>query len=309
MLSLKLRMIMNHFVRNIVVVVSVGTALQATALAADIVPLTFINELPVIEVTVGAVSSRLMIDSGGSLGISIPETTVRKSGSVTLVDQKTKFSDLSGHVYEVQNLVAKQIVVGSTRLGAVEGRFHVQWGGAPEGPNAELTKAREAGAIGLAAFGNRPVMLDYHLGSFSIFGPGEGPQAGQQGWRALHLEYGKEGPNVTLIVNGKPHKFVFDTGTPVNLVNAESLVLPIAKNQCQGPITDKLDCDPRELGQVQDANGGSLGKLAAERVNLKGAPFEGLLGAPFFHRYRVLFDLSGHRLLISPFDAKLNNIP
>ena len=226
-----------------------------------------------------------------------------------MVDKKTRFRDLRGHVYEVRNFVAKQVVVGTTGLEPVEGRVHVQWGGAPEGPDAELTKAREAGAIGLAAFGNRPVIFDYRLSSLSIFGPKEGPQAGQQGWQALRLEYGNEGPNVTLIVNGKPLKFVFDTGAPVNLVNAESLAPPVTKFQCQGPITDKHDCDPRELGQVQDTNGGSLGRLAAERVDLKGAPFEGLLGAPFFHRYRVLFDLSAHRLLISPSDAENSNTP
>jgi hypothetical protein len=295
-----LGMSMKPFVGSRAVIFLVGTALHAAALAADVVPLTFINEIPFTTVTVGAVSSRLMIDSGGSLGISIPETTVSKSGSVTLLDQKTKFHDLSGQVYEVQNLIAKQVIVGTTQLGTVEGRVHVQWGGAPEGPDAELTKARQAGAIGLAAFGNRSVLFDYRLGKLSIYERGEGPQVGQEGWQALRLEYGKEGPNVTLIVKGKPLKFVLDTGAPVNFVNAGSLVSISAKLECQGTTSDNENCNPRELGEVKDGEGRSLGKIAAERVKLNGAPFDGLLGAPFFHTYRVLFDLSMHRLLISP---------
>ncbi|MGJ9418089.1 hypothetical protein ACHAC9_10025 [Massilia sp. CMS3.1] len=272
-----------------------GTVLHGAALAADVVPLTFINGLPFVTVTVGAVSSRLMIDSGGALGISIPETTVHTSGAVTLLDQTTKFSDLHGQAYEVRNLVAQQVKVGTTELGPVEGRVHVQWGGAPEGPQAELTRAREAGAIGLAAFGKRPLMFDYRRGTLSIFKPGEGPQAGQQDWRALPLAYGKEGPNISLSVNGKALKFVLDTGAQVNIVNAASLAPDSAASRCQA-------CDPRELGQVQAGDGRPLGSLAAERMDLNGAPFDGILGAPFFQRYRVLLDLPTRRLLISPHD-------
>jgi len=273
-----------------------GTVLHAAALAADVVPLTFINNIPFVTVTVGAVSSRLMIDSGGALGLSLPEKTISQSGAVTLLDQKTKFADLHGKVYEVRNFIANPVVVGKSGLGPVDGRVHVQWGGEAEGREAELTKARAAGAIGLAAFGRRPLMFDYRLGTLEIHAPGEGPQADQQDWQALHLEYGKEGPNVALTVDGKALKFVLDTGAQVNLVDSTAV------SRCPPKTATSRDCDPRDLGQVQDSAGRSLGRLAAERVSLTGAPFDGILGAPFFERYRVLIDLSTHRLLISPYD-------
>ena len=281
-----------------------GLVLHLTASAADVVPLTFINGLPFATVRIGAVASQLMIDSGGSLSISIPEKTIKESGSVRLLEQKTRFSDLKGQVVEVQNFVAQQVRLGTTELGPVDGRVHVQWGGAPEGLEAELTKARQAGAIGLAAFGNRPVMFDYQLGTLSIYEPGESPQAGQQGWHALRLEYGKIGPNVTLIVSGKPLKFVLDTGAQVNLVNGKSLAPVAMESSCQAAPPDTDHCDPRELGTVQDSNGQSVGTLKAERIALNGAPFDGILGAPFFQGHKVLFDLATHRLLISPAAAK-----
>jgi len=279
-----------------------GTVLHAAAMAADVVPLTFINNIPFVTVTVGAVSSRLMIDSGGALGLSLPEKTISQSGAVTLLDQKTKFADLQGKVYEVRNFIADPVVVGKSGLGPVDGRVHVQWGGAAEGLEAELTKARGAGAIGLAAFGRRPLMFDYRLRTLAMYAPGEGPQADQQDWQALRLEYGKEGPNVALTVNGKALKFVLDTGAQVNLVNAQSMAPGTTASRCLPKTADTRDCDPRDLGQVQDSAGRSLGRLAAERVSLAGAPFDGILGAPFFERYRVLIDLSSHRLLISPYD-------
>lgn len=298
---------MKHPVASCCAILLAAAVLHGAARAADVVPITFVNQLPFVTVTVGATTSRLMIDSGGPLGMSIPETTASKAGTVTLLDQKSKFRDLQGQVYEVRNLIANQVVVGATRLGPVEGRVHVQWGGAPEGPDAELTRARQAGAIGLAAFGKRPVMFDYRLGTLTLYEQSEGPQAGRQGWQELPLEYGKEGPRITLTVNGKPLRFVLDTGAQVNLVNTQSLGPVGATSPCQEKPAENRHCDPRALGQVQDSHGRSLGPLAAERIALSGAPFDGILGAPFFQRYRVLFDLSARRLLIAPADGGSNN--
>jgi hypothetical protein len=188
------QMTMKFLVCSRTAVLVAGAFLHLTASAADVVPLTFINGLPFATVKIGATASRLMIDSGGSLSISIPEKTVRESGSVRLLDQKTKFRDLKGQVYEVQNFVAERVAVGTTELGPIDGRIHVQWGGAPEGPEAELTQARQAGAIGLAAFGKRPVMFDYQLAKLSVYEPGERPEAAQQGWQALRLESGNRLP-------------------------------------------------------------------------------------------------------------------
>jgi len=269
-----------------VLVFLAGASLHAAATAADLVPLRFVNGLPFVNVAIGAASSQMMFDSGGALAISLPESTVRQSGSVTLLDRTTKFRDLHGKVYEVKNLVANRVVVGRTELAPVEGQVHVDWGGAPEGPEAELTKARRHGAIGLAAFGQRPLMFDYGRQTLSIYAPGEALGAG---WQALRLDYGKEGPNVRLVVNGKPLTFVLDTGAQVNLVDAGSL-----------PGDAGEPGSFAELGEVSDSAGTPLGSLTAQRVQLKGAPFDGILGAPFFQRHRVLFDLAGQRLLIAP---------
>ncbi len=263
-----------------------AAVLHLTAVAApDTADLGFINGLPFTTVKIGATASRMMIDSGGALGLSIPESTARHSGSVTLLESKARFRDLHGKVFEVPNLVARQVVVGTAELGPVEGRLHVEWGG--KDSNAELNKAREAGAIGLAAFGDRPLMFDYANARMVIYAVGEGPQAGKDGWQAQPLAWGKEGPSVTLQVGGQPRKFVLDTGAPVNLVDAGKTPAPA----CQG-------CDPRQLGELRDEEGRSFGALTAERVDLNGAPFDGILGAPFFRAHRVLIDTAGRRLLV-----------
>lgn len=286
--------------RAVIFIVATALQLAAKAAAPDVVPLTFINGLPFVHVTVGAAPTLLMLDSGGALGISLPEATVAKAGSVTLTDHKTRFSDLSGNVFEVQDLVADHVVVGATRLDQINGRIHTQWGGAPEGPEAELTKARQAGAMGLEAFGNRSLMFDYGQRTLTIFEPGEGPQANDPEWQTLQLDYGKEGPHVTLLVGGKALKFVLDTGAQVNLVNPEALGPAPEAQSCERPTAQDEGCDPRLLPDVRDTGGHPLGAMKAERVKLNGAPFDGILGASFFATHRVVFDLIAHRLLIAP---------
>ncbi|MDN4036090.1 hypothetical protein [Massilia sp. YIM B02443] len=104
-------------------------------------------------------------------------------------------------------------------------------------------------------------------------------------------------------MNGKPLRFVLDTGAQINLVNASSLAAVATETACQAAPAESQPCDPGELGTVQDGNGRSLGKLTAQRIDLHGAPFDGILGAPFFQSHTVLFDLAGNRLLIAPADA------
>lgn len=273
-------------------------ALVCTASAAeqDNIPLHFINGLPFVPVTVGTVHTEMMFDSGGPLGISIPESTVAGSGSVTVLPEKQKFRDIHGQFYEVPMLVAKDVVIGHTHLPPVQGRMHVQWGGAPEGAEAELTHARQAGAFGLAAFGDHPVMLDYARAMMTVYPPGKGPQPSDTGWQALHLGFGKEGPYVMLSVAGNPLKFVLDTGTPYTLIKADSLS-KVAGGRCTTDAATS-DCDSGALTDVRDEHGHQLGTLHVQPVALGEAPFDGLLGASFFSDHRVVFDLAAHRLLI-----------
>ena len=54
------------------------------------------------------------------------------------------------------------------------------------------------------------------------------------------------------------------------------------------------------LPKLADADGKELLAQDAERIDLNGAPFDGLLGAPFFRSYRVVFDVQGGQLHIAP---------
>lgn len=266
---------------------SAPAAAQSAAPAApDIVPLEFVGGIPFVNVTVGAApAERMMFDSGGMIGIAVPHATIERSGSVKVLDTKHRFSDLLGQVQEVPMLVANDVVLGATRLPSVNGQVNTEWGG--KSADAELDVAREAGVIGLEAFAGRPLMFDYQRRTMSIYASGDTQAQEWKKWRALPLSHGKEGPFVMLRVAGKPRKFVLDTGAQVNLVDA-------GKFECSA------ECPRPRLSKLADAHGKALLVQDAERIELANAPFDGILGAPFFRSYRVVFDVKGGQLHIAP---------
>jgi hypothetical protein len=255
---------------------------QNAAAATDVVPLEFINGIPFMNISVGATQARVMFDSGGRLGISLPAATIEQSGSVKVLDEKQRFQDLQGKTYEMPRIMAEKVVVGSTMLAPVKGQVHTQWGGAPEGPEAELTKARAGGAIGLAAFANFPLMFDYKQRTMSILDAEEAARLGLPEWRTLDLEYDGKGPVLTLVVEGKRLKFVLDTGAQVVVVK-------------QGAA-----CDTNQACELRDVSGTLNFSTKVYRLKLDSAPFDGILGAPFFRAHRVVFDLKAGKLHIAP---------
>lgn len=260
-----------------------AAAVCQNALAAkDVVPLEFINGIPFVNISIGAAKARVMFDSGGRLGISLPAATAEKSGSVKVLEEKQRFQDLQGKVYEVPRIVAEKVVVGSTLLAPVKGLLHTQWGGAPEGPEAELTRARAGGAIGLAAFSASPLMFDYQQRTMSILDDEEVAQLGLPKWRALDLQFDGKGPVLTLVAEGKQLKFVLDTGAQVNGIR-------------QGAA-----CDTNQACELRDISGALNLSTKVYRLKLDGAPFDGILGAPFFRSHRVVFDVKAGKLYVAP---------
>lgn len=276
--------------------VALGYVTYASDLfGADVTSLKFVNDIPFVALSVGAAQTTMMIDSGGALLISIPQATVERSNSVDLLEGVNKFRDVSGKEFEVRKLVARNVIIGRTKLDPIEGQLHVQWGGAAEGNDAPLTIARQSGALGIKAFGDRKVLLDYKEETLSIYGRDENVNFGSGHWIDLPLEYGKIGPNILLSVNGRKFRFILDTGARVNLVDRKKFDVPA---KCP-PNTHDGICDPKMIGMLSDIGGNKVSELSAEQVDLGNAPFDGILGAPFFKKNRVIFDLSGKHLYLS----------
>ncbi|SFG39953.1 hypothetical protein SAMN05518865_111226 [Duganella sp. CF458] len=255
---------------------------QAAVAAPDVVPLELVSGIPFVDITVGAASSRVMFNSRARLGVSLPATVIAAAGSVKVTDERKKFQDFQGQAYEVPIIVAERLIVGSTLLAPVRGQVHARSAGAAEGSDLELARAREGGAIGLEAFTNFPLMFDYKRRTMSILEPEAAAQLGLPEWRTLDLQYGSEGPLVTLTAEGKHLKFLLDTGSQLNL------------------LKHGVACNTSLACELRDLSGRLNFDMKIHRIKLDGAAFDGILGAPFFRSHRVVFDVKGRKLHLAP---------
>jgi len=283
----------------LVATLNVAAGAEMPSMTPRLTPLNFLRGIPFIAVTVGAVETELMFDSGGKLGLTLPDDIIQRSGSVKVLAHKSKFGDAAGNVYEVADLLADKVYVAGVSLSTpIAGRAHYSWGlnissGDAEAPD-DLTRKQLNGAIGLEAFDGRALLFDYAHRQLGIYQPGQLPDLSASGWQVFDLKYDNEGPQITLNSAGKSLHFILDTGA--NL----STLKPSAINDADAcSKTAELSyCGARELTDLQALGGQRLAAQKFVMVEMKEVTFDGILGGDFFSKYLVLFDLAHRKLWI-----------
>jgi len=61
--------------------------------AAEVIPVRFIDGLPVIEVQLGAIRADFLLDTGGQLGITVPPPLINSATGVKLGIARRKMGD------------------------------------------------------------------------------------------------------------------------------------------------------------------------------------------------------------------------
>lgn len=268
--------------------------------APTLATLSFVRGIPFVPVTVGAVKTELMFDSGGRLGITLPDDLIKRSGSVRVLEHKSKHGDAAGHVYEVADIVADEVSVAGVPLAKpVAGSVHYSWGlnvssgnaGAPD----DLSRKQANGTIGLQAFENQALLFDYAHQQLGIYPPGQLPDLAAAGWESLDLKYDNEGPSIVLKSAEKPLQFVLDTGGNASLIKPSSINY---SHRCSHGASESAYCGSKQMKDLKTLGGKRFGQQKFELVEMKGVSFDGILGADFFSRYLVIFDLAHHKLWI-----------
>lgn len=297
MLERKCMRAARHLATTLCLILAAPTiSVAAHQASTTVIPLRFIQKIPFVQVVVGDASADLMFDSGGQLGITLQADLIKQAGSVTLLEHKTKHGDASGNVYEVQDMIASKVLVGNLSLGQVKGSVHYDWGLGASSDNAgqlsELKEARKTGTIGLAAFAPRPLLIDFAHRELTVYQPGGMPDLNTPGWRSLALKYDEVGPQVVLTLLGRPTKFILDTGATNSFLEPGSLDPEKFPTLCKDKPEGSNYCGHMDLLDIQDQNKMPIGVLPVELVEMKGVPFDGLLGADFFVSHFVFIDFA-----------------
>jgi hypothetical protein len=61
-----------------------------------------------------------LLDTGGQIGITVPEPLINGATKVKLRDEWQKTGDAAGHTFSVQKLTATSVALGAAELGPVD---------------------------------------------------------------------------------------------------------------------------------------------------------------------------------------------
>lgn len=269
------------------------------ASAAETIPVRLIDGLPVVEVRLGAIKADFLLDTGGQLAITVPPPLINAATGVSLGTEQRKMGDAAGNVFMVQSLVATSVKLGSVELGPVDGLVNYKWGlkiGAGDAP--EVTNK---GVLGLGALSSRNLLLDLGAGRLSLFDRRGQDRPDMAGWRQIPFTYDKAGVVMQVRVNGATGTMSLDTAATTSVISKGAALLAATASPCRGQPPATQFCGMKEFKQVR-AGDGVIGSIIAAVVELKGVPFDGLLGIDFFLKRKVFIDFDAKTLFVRDAD-------
>ena len=267
----------------------------SASLAAEVVPVRFIDGLPVIEVQLGAIKADFLLDTGGQLGITVPPPLINGATGVKLGIEQRKMGDAAGNVFMVQSVVASTLRLGAAELGPVDGLVNYKWG-LKVGPG-DAPEVTNKGAVGLGALSSRNVLLDLGAGQIVLFDKGDPSQLDTAGWRSVPFTYDKSGVVIQIIVNGATAAMSLDTAATTSMLRKDAKLFSSIASPCSGKPQVASFCGVKRLSGVQ-AGTSNLGSLTVAVVQMGGVPFDGLLGIDFFLARRVFIDFESKVIFI-----------
>lgn len=270
-------------------------AAASGAIAAEAIPVRMIEGLPVIEVQLGAIKADFLLDTGGQLAITVPPPLINSATGIMLGTDQRKMGDAAGNVFMVQSLVATSVKLGSVELGPVDGLVNYKWGlkiGAGDAP--EVTNK---GVLGMGALSSRNVLLDLGGGRIVLFERGGQDRPDLTGWRQIPFTYDKAGVVMQVSVNGATAAMSLDTAATTSVVSKGAALFASTASPCRGQPPSTQFCGMKTFKQIR-AGDGEIGSLTAAVVELKGVPFDGLLGIDFFLKRQVFIDFNTKTLFV-----------
>jgi len=265
-----------------------------------IVSLTFVHDIPAVPVTIGKAHTSLLLDTGGQIGITLSRSLIKRAGTVHILPHTSRHGDAAGHVFEVHDIEADGVALAGLALDRVSGEVNYRWGllaGKSKHAPDDLEALHARGVIGLGALAPRPLLIDYPHGTMTVYPAGEAPKPASGHWLSVPMSYDKLGVSVSLHVGDKVLRMVLDTGSNATIVNPSALDAARFPELCA--VREGNDCGDISLPAVSDDTGNALGDIPVRAVDLKGVPFDGLLGGDFLKQHAVLIDFARGRLWIA----------
>lgn len=267
------------------------------AQAAVTVPVTMMDGLPVVQVKLGSIKADFLLDTGGAVAITVPPPLIVPSAGVTQLSEKTKTTDASGAVHEVNRIKVQDAYIGEARVGELDGLVNYSWGLSLDKsePAPDVTKK---GIVGLKAFERKGVIFDLGRGKLMVLEPNEVPEMPGK-WSSAPLKVDRRGAVVTMSLNGKDAELVLDSAATMTVMKRGAAALTGQNNVCKGKPADAGVCGPTTFRRV-GLGDGTLKRMEFLVVTMGPLPFDGMLGIDFFKSNVVYLDFAKGRMHFMP---------
>lgn len=267
------------------------------AKAAVTVPVTMMDGLPVVQVTLGSIKADFLLDTGGAAAITVPPPLIVPSAGVMKLAETIKATDASGAIHEVNRLKVKQAYIGGANVGALDGLVNYSWGLSLDKSSGE-PEVTKKGIVGLKAFEKHGVVFDLGRGKLIVMEPNESPEMSDQ-WSSAPLTVDRRGAVVTMSLNGKDAQLVLDSAATMTVMKRGAAPLTGANDVCKGKPAEAGICGATTFRDASLGNG-KLKRVEFMVVAMGPLPFDGMLGIDFFKSHVVYLDFANGRLHYRP---------
>lgn len=255
-------------------------------------PLTFTaTGIPLVKVSLGSESRRVVFDLGSNTPLVLFDEAQARRDGARFTGTVRDAVNLKGEKFERRVFQLGSITLAGAQLGPLRGSTGANWNAVFGDTAKQEASDRIVGVLGLSAFADRSVMLDYPHKLLRIC---DRPQAASIKigtiWHSFRFDKDDDVIVVPTTVEGRSINLFIDTGATSSLVRS-------------GVLTDADRSRTRNCGHFDHDHACRLFSPSALSVGgfaLHGmkflvldtpAPHDGILGANFLRQVRLLLDL------------------
>lgn len=232
-------------------------------------PVRFAFNLPVVDVRIGGFTVPVVVDTGSNGTIWLAPEAARRVG-VKFTGASSCYYDAHGNKFSARSYVIPECSLDGIQLREVEGR---EFASAAEGD------PKIQGIIGLGVLRHFCVIFDWPHAAMEL---STGGLSGRDKFRTVPMRWTSYGIETHMAIDGTEFEFIWDTGASASILKfgrvAERLLARRERHLIYAP------------GRTQ-IGAFSLGPLDFYVKDLEQPPGDGIIGANFFMKHRILLDL------------------
>lgn len=254
------------------------------------VPVTFENDLPVVEFVVEDHTLRLIVDLGGTDAVSLSASAAEQL-DLRWSGRSRSVADAFGRMWRSREFVIPRAELAGLTLDGVrgyemhDGRFNIPSAGGR--PPVQLD-----GYIGVDLLRRFNLLVDYPNGRFRLVAHDAPPPVDTSAWATSAFEFGRPGVTSRIGLDGVSRLATWDTGANHTVIRPDRVSRSAPRRQ--RTTGDEMTSAELTIG------GTPLGSLELVLLDFRQPSVDVILGTNLFRDHATWFDFTASRLAVEP---------